>query len=190
VTHLKGRDMEAIYIYVIPIWVYGTMEIFFNLRFKTKATRKQLDLTYFGVTIPAFSILFIPIIFTTISKRQPSRTSIIFYLSIFFAGMFIRYLGLRELRGLFSAKVELRKDHNIINSGIYGIIRHPLYLGTLVMSFAAVVFYVNILSMIMMGLLLIGIAIRVNKEEKYLQANLMGYSDYMKETKRLLPYIF
>jgi len=49
---------------------------------------------------------------------------------------------------------------------------------------------VNALSIIMMVLLLIGVALRINKEEKYLQANLHGYSDYMKETKRLLPYIF
>jgi len=58
------------------------------------------------------------------------------------------------------------------------------------MSFAAVVYYVNILSVIMMGLLLIGVALRINKEEKYLQENLFGYSDYMKQTKRILPYIF
>jgi protein-S-isoprenylcysteine O-methyltransferase Ste14 len=190
-THLKcRRNMEAIYIYVIPIWIYAAVETFFKFRYKTSPAKKQADPTYFAVTIPALSILFAPIIFSITSKRQPSGTTILLYLIIFLTGMFIRYLGLRELRGLFSVKVELRNNHHVIDTGIYEYIRHPLYLGTIIMTLSAIVYYVNISSIILMVLLLVGTALRIRKEETHLQNNLTGYSDYMKETKRLLPYIF
>jgi len=182
--------MEAIYIYVIPIWIYAVVEMFFKLRYKTSPAEKRMDPTYFAVTIPALSILFVPIIFSITSKRQPSETTILLYLIIFFAGISIRYLGLKEIRGLFSVKVELRNNHHVIDTGIYKHIRHPLYLGTIIMALSAIVYYVNISSIILMVLLLVGTALRIRKEETHLQNNLTGYSDYMKKTKRLLPYLF
>jgi len=97
-----------------------------------------------------------------------------------------------KVNSFASAIVEISKDHEVIDTGPYKIVRHPMYAGQLVFflftplalgSYWAVIPF-------LIGLPVV-FALRITSEEKYLIINLPGYKDYRRKTKyRLIPYIW
>ncbi|MBE5759995.1 MAG: isoprenylcysteine carboxylmethyltransferase family protein [Clostridiales bacterium] len=97
---------------------------------------------------------------------------------------------LRENKWL-SRKIEVQDGQKVIDSGLYGIVRHPMYMATLLLfcsmplilgsliSFAVFLFYPAI------------IIKRLKSEEELLAKELEGYAEYMKKVRyRLIPYIW
>ncbi len=90
-----------------------------------------------------------------------------------------------------SRVVEIQDRQKLIDTGIYGIIRHPMYTsGSLIFMSAPLVlgsFYGFLVSLLLPVLLII----RLKNEEKVLLKGLDGYNDYMKKVKyRLIPYLW
>lgn len=90
-----------------------------------------------------------------------------------------------------SRVVEVQEGQSIIETGLYGIVRHPMYLACLVL-FGAMPFalgsYVAALPML---LLPVGLVLRIKNEESVLAAELEGYTAYMQKTKyRLIPFLW
>ena len=90
-----------------------------------------------------------------------------------------------------SRTIEIQKNQNVVDSGMYSIVRHPMYSVTVVMfllmplilgsAYAFVIF-------LSYPFIIVG---RILDEEAFLQENLSGYSEYMKKVKyRLIPYIW
>jgi protein-S-isoprenylcysteine O-methyltransferase Ste14 len=169
---------------------YAVIEFYFALRYKTKALNRKFDATFYAVTLPFFLIAMNPIYYFVRYQSAPDKTHFFLFISIFIAGMSIRFLGLNEIGRLFSQKIELREKHRVISTGIYRYIRHPLYLGSLVMAIGTVCYLVNVYAVVLFVLLLTGVFSRIRKEETYLIKNLEGYADYSRKTKRLFPMIF
>ena len=92
-----------------------------------------------------------------------------------------------------SARVRIQTDRKqqVISTGVYGLVRHPLYLGCLLMLLGAPVLMGSIYGL---GLSLIAVIILVGRiigEEKMLINELEGYEDYKKKvTFRLIPFIW
>jgi protein-S-isoprenylcysteine O-methyltransferase Ste14 len=83
-----------------------------------------------------------------------------------------------------------RKQH-VISSGVYGFVRHPLYLGTTLMNFGAALLLGSVagLAIGLIGTILV--IIRILGEEKMLADELEGYEEYKKKVKfRLFPYLW
>lgn len=83
-----------------------------------------------------------------------------------------------------------RKQH-VISTGVYGFVRHPLYLGCLLMILGAPLLLGSMFGLIFGLIDVIVLAGRIIGEEKMLVNELEGYVDYKKKVKyRLIPYIW
>ncbi len=93
----------------------------------------------------------------------------------------------------FEGTVRIQKDknHKVIKSGPYKIIRHPGYLGMFLGSFPIPFAFGSKLSFYPVGIMLVLVIIRTYYEDKILRKELSGYIEYCEEVKyRLLPFIW
>jgi protein-S-isoprenylcysteine O-methyltransferase Ste14 len=84
------------------------------------------------------------------------------------------------------------ENHELIETGLYKSIRHPGYLGQLIIFLGTSICLSNWASMIIMIILvLVGYLNRINVEEKFMSKELgQKYVDYQTRTKRLIPMIY
>ena len=88
-------------------------------------------------------------------------------------------------------RIQKEKNHNVIRTGPYKIVRHPGYLGMLSGSVALPLALGSVLACIPLVIMIILIIIRTNYEDKFLQKELTGYAEYCKEVKyRLVPFVW
>lgn len=87
--------------------------------------------------------------------------------------------------------IEIDKGQQVITTGLYSIVRHPMYLGVLIMYLPTPLALGSLWGLIPMGMLPVALVLRIINEEKVLKENLEGYKDYCLETRyRLIPYIW
>jgi len=105
-------------------------------------------------------------------------------------GYLIIFIVFRE-NSYASRIIEIDKEQKVISTGLYSIIRHPMYLGVLIMYLPTPLALGSYWGLIPMGLLPVALVFRILNEEKVLSENLEGYKDYCRKTKyRLIPYIW
>ena len=90
-----------------------------------------------------------------------------------------------------SRTIEVQENQKVIDTGLYGIVRHPMYMATTVLFLTMPMVLASPISFfIMLGYLPV-IAKRIRNEEKVLEEGLEGYSEYKKKVKyRILPLIW
>ena len=112
-------------------------------------------------------------------------------IALIFIGMAIREWAISTLKGFFLFRVGVVKDHAVVESGPYRLVRHPGYSGS-IMTFVGIGFAVQSLVGVLL-LLVIGCTVywyRISVEESAMVRDLgRPYSDYMERTKRLIPYL-
>jgi protein-S-isoprenylcysteine O-methyltransferase Ste14 len=87
--------------------------------------------------------------------------------------------------------VEVEKNQKVISTGLYGIVRHPMYIGVLIMYIPTPVALGSYWGIIPMLTIPIALVLRILNEEKVLSKELPGYIEYCQKTKyRLLPFIW
>lgn len=92
-----------------------------------------------------------------------------------------------------STLVRIQEDRKqrVISTGVYGFVRHPLYLGCMFMLFGAPVLLGSMIGLSIAGIAVIGLVIRIIGEEEMLVNELEGYSEYQKKVPfRLFPYLW
>ena len=97
---------------------------------------------------------------------------------------------LRE-NAYLSRTIEVQKDQKVIDTGLYGIVRHPMYSATLLLFLAMPLVLGSLLSFAVFLMYPAIITKRIRNEEQVLEAGLEGYSEYKKRVKyRLIPFIW
>ena len=97
---------------------------------------------------------------------------------------------LRE-NAYLSRVIEVQKDQKVIDTGLYGIVRHPMYSATVLMFLSIPVMLGSVISFVIFLIYPIIIAMRIKNEEKVLEGGLEGYTEYKKKVKsRLIPFIW
>ncbi len=92
-----------------------------------------------------------------------------------------------------SRTVEIQKErgHRVITTGPYKYVRHPMYIGVIMMFFCTSLALGSLFGLIPAFLLTILIIIRTNNEDKMLHKELQGYKEYARKTRyRLLPSVW
>jgi protein-S-isoprenylcysteine O-methyltransferase Ste14 len=107
-------------------------------------------------------------------------------------GLIIRVTSILILKQQFTYRVTKIEDHELIESGLYRIIRHPGYLGQLIIFLGISTSLSNWLSILLMIVpVLLGYLNRIIVEEKFMIEQMgQKYIDYQKRTKRLIPMIY
>ena len=109
---------------------------------------------------------------------------------IFLIGYAIYAEVMRENAWL-SRTIEVQDGQSVVSTGLYGIVRHPMYTATILMYLAMPLV---LDSLIAFGIMLLYIPIiirRINDEEQLLKTELPGYTEYCTQVRwRLIPYIY
>jgi protein-S-isoprenylcysteine O-methyltransferase Ste14 len=112
-------------------------------------------------------------------------------LALLLLGTALRVQARRTLGKYFSPVVRILPDHRLITYGIYQHIRHPGYLGELLLYLSIPLLLHSLYGFLVMILLMPLILYRIRVEEQVLDKRFGDkYSDYMKKTKRIVPYIY
>ena len=97
---------------------------------------------------------------------------------------------LRE-NAYLSRTVEVQENQKVIDTGLYGIIRHPMYTATILLFLAMPLVLGSWVSFGIMLLYPVLILFRIRNEEKVFEAELEGYRDYKKRVRfRLIPFLW
>lgn len=87
--------------------------------------------------------------------------------------------------------IEVNENQKIISTGLYGIVRHPMYIGVLIMFIPTPIALGSYWGLIPLALLPVSLILRILNEEKVLSENLKGYKEYCQKTSyRLIPFIW
>jgi len=88
-------------------------------------------------------------------------------------------------------KMQKERGQTVVSTGMYGVVRHPMYAGALLLFVGAPLLLSSAWGLIISLLLIVTIAVRSIGEEAMLKQELEGYSDYMKRVKwRMIPFVF
>jgi protein-S-isoprenylcysteine O-methyltransferase Ste14 len=129
---------------------------------------------------------------TKIGRINHWNTFFVFGVILVLIGLIIRVSSIMTLKQHFTYIVTKIENHEVIEKGLYKIIRHPGYLGQLIIFTGLSALLSNWLSIILMMVpVLSGYIYRIIIEERFM-AEQMGekYTDYQKRTKRLIPMIY
>jgi protein-S-isoprenylcysteine O-methyltransferase Ste14 len=90
-----------------------------------------------------------------------------------------------------SATIEVQQNQQVISTGLYGFVRHPMYSGAFALLFFTPLALGSFWGLIPTAMLAGVIALRAIDEERNLSANLRGYKEYCKKVRyRFVPFIF
>ncbi|MGB9370623.1 MAG: methyltransferase [Halobacteriota archaeon] len=88
-------------------------------------------------------------------------------------------------------RIQSERDQKVVSTGVYGFVRHPLYLGGLLLFLGAPLLLGSLYGFIIGVYLSILFVVRIMGEEKMLLEELEGYAAYTKRVKhRLIPYVW
>ena len=105
-------------------------------------------------------------------------------------GYFIVFLAFRE-NSYAARTIEVEKGQKLISTGPYSIVRHPMYVGVLLMYLATPVALGSYWALPLFLLLIPAIVLRTQNEEEVLRRELPGYKAYCKKIRyRLIPYVW
>ncbi len=109
---------------------------------------------------------------------------------LFLIGYLLYAQVLRE-NVYLSRTVEVQKDQKVIDTGLYGIVRHPMYMSTVLLFFAIPLVLGCLISFVIMFAYIPIIAKRIRNEEQVLEEGLEGYAAYKKRVRyKVIPFVW
>ncbi|NLW42715.1 MAG: isoprenylcysteine carboxylmethyltransferase family protein [Tissierellia bacterium] len=109
---------------------------------------------------------------------------------LFLLGYIIYAEVLRE-NSFLSRTVEIQENQRVIDTGLYGIVRHPMYFATLLIFLSMPLILGSPISILILLFYIPIIDKRIKNEEEVLGRGLEGYSDYTKKVKfKMIPFIW
>ena len=119
----------------------------------------------------------------------PFSVSII--VAIIFLAAYALYAEVLRENTYLSRTVEVQEDQKVIDTGLYGIVRHPMYMATVLLFLSMPLVLGSLISFLIMFCYIPIIAKRIRNEEQVLAEGLTGYEEYRKKVKyRLIPFIW
>lgn len=111
--------------------------------------------------------------------------------SIIFLLSYIMYAEVLRENMYLSRTVEVSENQKVVDSGLYGLVRHPMYTSTIFLFLSMPLILGSIFSFIIMLIYPIILIFRIKNEEKILESELDGYKDYKDKVKyKIIPFIW
>ena len=121
--------------------------------------------------------------------EMPNAVTIIS--SILFIIAYILYAEVLRENTYLSRTIEVQENQKVIDTGLYGIVRHPMYTTTILLFLTMPLILGSIISFIIFLIYPIIIGKRIKNEEKILEKNLKGYTEYKKKVKyKVIPFVW
>lgn len=115
---------------------------------------------------------------------------VIIIASIIFLLSYIMYAEVLRENMYLSRTIEVSENQKVVDSGLYGLVRHPMYTSTIFLFLSMPLILNSIFSFMIMLIYPIIIFFRIKNEEKVLENELEGYKEYKKKVKyKIIPFI-
>jgi protein-S-isoprenylcysteine O-methyltransferase Ste14 len=149
-----------------PFWFYSGILFFMAL----------LTISFFNYTILSITV---------------SNTVQLIGTIVVVTGVIVAIIARSTLAKNWSGNIEIKVKHELITTGIYRLIRHPIYAGILSMSLGTLLFTANISSLLLFLIMLIFLILKLKEEEEVLMKHFPNkYHKYQEETYALIPYLW
>lgn len=111
--------------------------------------------------------------------------------ALIFLAAYALYAEVLRENAFLSRTVEVQKEQRVIDTGLYGIVRHPMYMATVLLFLSMPLVLGSLLSFVIMLAYIPIIMKRIRNEEKVLSEGLKGYAEYKIKVKyRLIPFVW
>lgn len=111
--------------------------------------------------------------------------------SITFILSYIMWAEVLRENTYLSRTIKVEENQQIIDKGLYGIVRHPMYTATIILFLSMPLILGSLISFIVFLIYPVLISYRLINEEKLLEKELKGYQEYKKKVKyRIIPFIW
>jgi protein-S-isoprenylcysteine O-methyltransferase Ste14 len=139
------------------------------------------------------SLVFIPLdVFQYHLLPKPSVWVSSFGLVLVVVGWVIISLVFRE--NAFAAPVvrhQVEREHKVVDTGVYSIVRHPMYLGIFIMNVGTALWLESYAAALLAIVPMCVLAVRILFEERFLREELQGYDSYIEKVRyRLIPFVW
>ncbi len=179
----------------IPMFIAGIIMLFKNpelLKNRLNAKEKQKEQKE---VLIISSIMFISgFIIAGLNYRYnwiELPNIIIIISSIIFIISYILYAEILRENAYLLRTIEVKKEQKLIDTGMYSIVRHPMYLITIFLFLTMPLILNSLYSFIIFLIYPLIIIKRINNEELVLEKELKGYTEYKKKVKyKLIPFIW
>ena len=119
----------------------------------------------------------------------PKAVSII--AAVLFLGFYGLYAEVLRENTYLSRTVEVQEDQKVIDTGLYGLVRHPMYMATVGLFLMMPLVLGSVIGFVIMLCYIPILAKRIRNEEQVLMDGLPGYKDYMRKVRyRMIPFIW
>ena len=121
---------------------------------------------------------------------QLPHTAVFIGAALFLAA-YVMYAEVLRENAFLSRTIKVQDNQTVVDSGLYGIIRHPMYSATVILFLSIPIVLGSLISLPVFLVYPFIIAFRIKHEEKFLERELPGYVEYKKKVKkRLIPFIW
>ncbi len=188
-----------VYIYFVVLIVPMTFVLFYFLRkdpkFLERRTKgKEMEKQQFLISILSALIFLTGFIITGLDHRFTwSNVPVFISISadiIILMGYLIIFFVFKQ-NSFASRIIEVYENQKIISTGLYAVVRHPMYIGVLIMFIPTPIALGSYWGLIPFALLPVSLVLRILNEEEVLSDNLKGYREYCQKTRyRLIPFVW
>lgn len=111
--------------------------------------------------------------------------------TVVFLLSYLLYAEVLRENTYLSRTVEVQENQKVIDTGLYGVVRHPMYSATTILFLSMPLVLGSLISFVIFLLYPVLIAKRIRNEEKVLEEGLPGYIEYKKKVKyKLIPFLW
>ncbi|MBQ4011774.1 MAG: isoprenylcysteine carboxylmethyltransferase family protein [Erysipelotrichales bacterium] len=111
--------------------------------------------------------------------------------AVIFLASYALYAEVLRENTYLSRTIEVQENQKVVDTGLYGIVRHPMYMATVTLFLSMGLVLGSIVSFVLLFSYIPIIVKRIKNEEEVLEKGLEGYTEYKKKVKyRLIPFIW
>ena len=121
----------------------------------------------------------------------PLPRTVSYVAAVLFLIAYILYVEVLRENTYLSRTIEVQEGQTVVDTGLYGIVRHPMYAVTLLLFLSMPLVLGSVISFVIFLTYPLIIAKRIRNEEQVLEAELPGYKEYKQKVKyRMIPFIW
>lgn len=111
--------------------------------------------------------------------------------AVLFLAAYALYAEVLRENAYLSRTIKVEEGQKVVDTGLYGIVRHPMYMATLLLFGMIPLVLGSWYALIVFAVYPILMAVRIKDEEALLSKELPGYPEYMKKVKyRMIPFVW
>lgn len=185
VTVLRWFTLVSLLVWMIVYW-RGGQDVVEDIQQAAQAKNSRLD-TALMIAIAICSLVMAATGLGLSLAQAPGAWIVVLIGSactvLGIIGMFYsrHYLG-----RFWTAETTVRVDHKVIDTGPYGVVRHPIYTFAILMYLGLGLAFMTWWTAVAAGIIVIAYALKARDEDKFLERNLDGYAEYRQRVRAAL----